>query len=291
MSLSYLVEQIRQNNLEEFVAPLPAGNIELLSVQGGYPYWFDVMNNEPGWKRLKPIQTLVGGRMNRKGINHVEIVGQAQPYEIEEYLNQLPHFHVIALYPNSEGSWLCLPYSKADAKQRGWDGSPKVFTLCPENIEPLDVVRVANLAGSFIYHDMSKLVLEAFRAKELLRQTENETSLNPEFWQAFKMCIERLNMLRQKERVKTLDDRLVESLGFVGAELISYQEVDGGFEVTYKYEGMTWTLPRVGSDLRIQVAGICLSGRDYEHSLSSIVNVMHEARKKRRFDLPREYYL
>lgn len=291
MSLSHLIDQIRQNNLEEFVAPLPAGSIELLSVQGGYPYWFEVDNDSPGWKRLKPVQALAGGRINRKGINNVEIVGQAQPYEIEDYLNQLPHFHVIALYPSSEGSWLCLPYSKADVKQRGWDGSPKVFTLCPENIEPLDVVRVANLAGTFIYHDVSKLVLEAFRAKELLRQTENEVSLAPEFWQAFKMCIERLNMLRQKERQKTLDDRLVESLGFVGAELVSYEEVEGGLEVTYRYEGMTWTLPRVGSDLRIQVAGICLSGRDYEHSLSSIVNVMHEARKQRRFDLPREYYL
>lgn len=280
------LQRVKDNKLQPFIAPLPEGTVELLSVQNGIPYWFEVENHNPGWVWVKPTQFKV------KGYNIAQVMeGRPEPYLIEDYLNQLPHFNVIALYPVSQGSWLCVPHSVGDTKQRGWDGKPKVFTLCQENIEPLDVVRVANLAGTLIYHEVSKLALESILAKGML-EGNGTVNMNSDWWVAFRLVTERVSQIRQQAKPMTLEENLKHSLGFVGAELVNYQEiVSGQLEVTYSYQGMTWTLPRVDKSLRIQSAGICLSGTDRQHNLSSIVEVMHEARKLRRYDLDEAYYL
>lgn len=304
-NLLQALERVKDNKLEDFIAPLPEGTIDLLSVQNGIPYWFQITNETPGWYRLKPRTYKNGVYAKSRGSTgeyYVDEVGEPQPYEIEDYLNQLPHFNVIALYPVSQGSWLCVPHSVGDTKQRGWDGKPKVFTLCSENIEPLDVVRVANLAGALIYHEVSKLVQESWASKLLLESDayvhgkylgEKISEIKNEDWRkAFALVLDRMNSIRAKAKEKNLEEQLRYHLDFVGAKLVSYQEVLGEqLEVTYEFEGMTWTLPKVDKNLRIQSAGICLSGTDRQHNLSSIVEVMHEARKLRRADLNSSYYL
>lgn len=290
------LQKVKDNKLEDFIAPLPEGTIDLLSVQNGIPYWFQITNETPGWYTLKPSVERTVDMLGARGSSTFKFahpIGEPQPYQIEDYLNQLPHFNVIALYPVSQGSWLCVPHSVGDTKQRGWDGKPKVFTLCSENIEPLDVVRVANLAGTLIYHEVSKLVQEAQRAKDLLDGVDQPSAkLNSDWWVAFKLVTERVSQIRQQAKPMSLEENLKHSLGFVGAELVNYKEIIGGqLSVTYSYQGMTWTLPKVDKNLRIQSAGICLSGTDRQHNLSSIVEVMHEARKLRRADLNSSYYL
>lgn len=286
-NLLQALQRVKDNKLEDFIAPLPEGTIDLLSVQNGIPYWFEIANGTPGWYKLSPRKLPI---RNSRAIQILE--EEPQPFEIEDYLNQLPHFNVIALYPvSSQGSWLCVPHSVGDTRQRGWDGKPKVFTLCQDNIEPLDVVRVANLAGTLIYHEVSKLALESILAKEML-EGNGTVNMNSDWWVAFGLVTERVSQIRQQAKPMTLEENLKHSLGFVGAQLVNYQEIVGGqLEVTYSYQGMTWTLPKVDKNLRIQSAGICLSGTDRQHNLSSIVEVMHEARKLRRYDLNESYYL
>jgi hypothetical protein len=280
-NLLQALERVKDNKLEDFIAPLPAGTIDLLSVQNGIPYWFEIICTTPGWYNIHPL-----------GSRGSILSAKVEPYEIEDYLNQLPHFHVIALYPVSQGSWLCVPRSVGDTKQRGWQGQPKVFTLCQDNIEPLDVVRVANLAGTLIYHEVSKLTLESTPIRELLENATKEVKVSDDWWQAVKLVTQRLNQITQHAKKMTLQEEIEYRLKFVGAKLVDYQEITGGqLEVTYSYQGMTWTLPKVDKNLRIQSAGICLSGTDRQHNLSSIVEVMHEARKLRRLDLDRSYYL
>lgn len=283
------LQKVKDNRLEPFIAPLPEGTVELISVQNSIPYWFLIENHKPGWSWLTPTE------VKHKGYNLISTRGGVEPYphQIEDYLNQLPHFNVIALYPVSQGSWLCVPHSVGDTKQRGWDGKPKVFTLCNENIEPLDVVRVANLAGTLIYHEVSKLTLEAFAAKDVLNEGI-VLNLGRDWKVALFLLKERIDQLKKAQKKDDLESQIKHHLEFVGSSLQSWTEnVDGTLQITFTdpYDGKPYTLPKVDKNLRTQVAGLCLSGTDRQHNLSSIVEVIHEARKLRRFDLDQSYYL
>lgn len=305
-NLLQALERVKDNKLEDFIAPLPEGTIDLLSVQNGIPYWFQITNETPGWYTLKPAVERSVDMLGARGSSTFKLahpIGQPQPFEIEDYLNQLPHFNVIALYPVSLGSWLCVPHSVGDTKQRGWDGKPKVFTLCNENIEPLDVVRVANLAGALIYHEVSKLVMEGLSHKLLLEAANYSGKSmahigakisNVDWKRAWNLVVERLDQLRVIHQKDDLESQFKLALEFVGAGLHSFQEnSDGTFEIKYTdpVDGKIIPLKKVDKNLRIQSAGICLSGTDRQHNLSSIVEVMHDARKLRRFDLNESYYL
>lgn len=301
-NLLQALQRVKDNKLEDFIAPLPEGTVDLLSVQNDIPYWFQITNETPGWYTIKPMVERYANTIGDKRFRFAHPIGTPQPFEIEDYLNQLPHFNVIALYPVSQGSWLCVPHSVGDTKQRGWDGKPKVFTLCQENIEPLDVVRVANLAGTLIYHEMSKFSTESAASKFLLEVDnvlkgnlkDDIKRFNNDWKSAFSLVLERVNRVRAKAKERNLEENIKHHLEFVGASLKDWKEnVDGTLQITFTdpYDGKPYTLPKVNKNLRTQVAGLCLSGTDSQHNLSSIVEVIHEARKLRRYDLNESYYL
>lgn len=73
--------------------------------------------------------------------------------------------------------------------------------------------------------------------------------------------------------------RLARSVGHGGAQLVSYIERDGVYSVTYRFGERTHTSTVRSSDLGVETSGICLSGRDGDFDLTSLVGVMQEASK------------
>lgn len=71
--------------------------------------------------------------------------------------------------------------------------------------------------------------------------------------------------------------RLARSVAHGGARLVSYIERDGVYSVTYKFGDRTHTSTVSARDLSVQTSGICLSGRDGDFDLTSLVGVMQEA--------------
>ncbi len=71
--------------------------------------------------------------------------------------------------------------------------------------------------------------------------------------------------------------RLARSVAHGGARLVSYIERDGVYSVTYKFGERTHTSTVRASDLKVETSGICLSGRDGDFDLTSLVGVMQEA--------------
>ncbi|RYG69826.1 hypothetical protein EON80_09075 [bacterium] len=71
--------------------------------------------------------------------------------------------------------------------------------------------------------------------------------------------------------------RLARSVAHGGAQLVSYIERDGVYSVTYRFGDQTRTSTVRSSDLKVQTSGICLSGRDGDFDLTSLVGVMQEA--------------
>jgi len=71
--------------------------------------------------------------------------------------------------------------------------------------------------------------------------------------------------------------RLARSVAHGGGRLVSYIERDGVYSVTYAFGERTHTSTVRASDLAVQTSGICLSGRDGDFDLASLVGVMQEA--------------
>ena len=78
-------------------------------------------------------------------------------------------------------------------------------------------------------------------------------------------------------RGNAVEARLSRSVGHGGGRLVSYIERDGVFSVTYKFGERTHTSTVRASDLKVETSGICLSGRDGDFDLTSLVGVMQEA--------------
>ena len=94
---------------------------------------------------------------------------------------------------------------------------------------------------------------------------------------------------KRRERMATTEGRLRWYLKFMGADMVGWREEGEGFRVTWEYDGHTHSA-RIGRNLRLDSAGICLGhrGQERQQNLSSVVAVIQEARRRHRFDMPRE---
>jgi hypothetical protein len=91
-------------------------------------------------------------------------------------------------------------------------------------------------------------------------------------------------------RHNSVSARLARSVSHGGAQLVSYIERDGVYSVTYRFGARTHTSTVRSSDLKVQTSGICLSGRDGDFDLTSLVGVMQEAAKVEPWQFDHDYY-
>ena len=84
---------------------------------------------------------------------------------------------------------------------------------------------------------------------------------------------------QQAAKRHTIEGRLQDALGYLGAELTQYQEANDRLVVNWRIDGRDYRTV-LNPDGFVNAAGICLAGRQYEQNLTSIVNVMntHHAR-------------
>ena len=74
--------------------------------------------------------------------------------------------------------------------------------------------------------------------------------------------------------------RLARSLAHAGGRLVSYQDRGEVYTVTYQFGAQTHTSTVRADDLSVATSGICLSGRDRDFDLTSLVGVMSEAARE-----------
>jgi len=298
--------RIANQTPEPFVAPIPSvGSVDIMVVQDGTPFRFHVNDTRRGWFNVQPIDR-----------RSAQIVDEANFVEIQYYLDGLKKFTVIAVCPVGEQTWLCLPYNYSDARQKNWEGEPRLIHLVDQNIQPLDRVVVGVYGGIFLFVDIAYGLAVDRWAQELQYQIEQSndsfdiTHAPRHYQQPFRILADRIRFERERilaeekeasrknalaeanAKTLTLEEKIRNQLGFMGADLVDWSNVNrDAIKVTFRYRGANWTIPLVNpKTLRVTSIGFCVSHFDQYHNLSSAVAAFDKARDLHRFDIPKELW-
>ena len=293
MSLTNLIEQAATFTPSEFLAPVPSGNdITLFSYQGNLPFFFRLRDPKPGWHIIKPISPAAA-----------VIDREARIAEYMQYKNQMRRHLAIHIETLDENTYVAVPYNP-NGTGKDWQlAEPRVVHITKGNRfpSPLTPVVVRQATGFLVhdavstphYRDLARVRL----LKELDKPEPGYVMLRDGYRVAYDIILDRVRKERErleKEKRRTHEQseigRIEKMLALSGAQLLSAERARGGFVVKYRYNEAEFTVPITASG-RIVSAGICLNGRDADYDLATVVGVLEEGRRRRRFDIPEELWL
>jgi len=277
--LSDLIQRVADYKPLPFTCPFPVANAmtDVFTVQSGIPIGISTMSPPiPGWYQCHVYKDQIG-------------LDDSSTFERMEYMSLLQIFTVIILYRLDDTTALCVPYNASDAHQRGWrNGAPaKVYLMPNSETRAFELMKVAGLAGSLYYYSESETIYDKNIIAIRKRFPERGVPIKQEHLRnAYNLAYQKW-MVDNKLSDK---DEIARQVGLVGATVDAIKDSSSGFTVTWTYNGATFSA-EVKKSGRVISAGICLSGRDREQTVQSLIPVMEEARRLHRFDVDEEYYI
>jgi hypothetical protein len=181
-------------------------------------------------------------------------------------------------------SWLAYPVNESDARQRFGGARPFALHLVTEGAQ-FESVRARCDGGACWFEDIDRsadpLVSELLR-EEMKNLTLPERlafkNLTPETRTAYDLAFQQTAEFRLKLQQRRDETRLMEALDVAGGELKSFR--DRGHYWTVEWttgEGERLTSAILKQDLTVVSSGICLSGRDRDFDLTSLVGVVENS--------------
>lgn len=208
------------------------------------------------------------------------LVGAAQLAERRRYLALFPQVRLILCKPDGS-EWLALPAHRGDRRFQIEGLVPVRFV---DEAEQFEIVRSRFDGGNFWFEEVDpagNAARAAYLRQSLLtlvapNQLERR-GLTPEERAAYTInyCVN--EEARKRTAAELARDRLRQALGHAGAELVDFHERADAFRVTFRVGDQKYVSAVEKDGLSVQVAGICLSGRDNEFDLASLVGVIREA--------------
>lgn len=221
--------------------------------------------------------------------------------EREKYLALLPRVRFIAL-ESSKKVWAAFPAHQGDARFRL--NGPAIVREVESGVQPFDTM-LTRFDGTHFWFEATDTrrspalaaYLRESMVSSVLPENLQKKGLSSEEKAAYMLALfgppteEELllpvpvvaGQPHAEEEVpfnwrqNSVASRLARSVSHGGAQLVSYIERDGVYSVTYRFGERTHTSTVRASDLKVQTSGICLSGRDGDFDLTSLVGVMQEA--------------
>lgn len=274
------------------LAPL-AGDGRIRVRLGGLIHQFRVRERLSGWGHFRPVS-------ERAAI----LVEEAQPWERAAYLELFPLLRVILLWPRAGegGAWWALPFNESDVRQRfGLGGDPLPVWLCDPagGADRFEQVLV-RVDGRTLWYDGPDPLADP-RHAEWLREAVGTAEMPSRFPPGMPGSA-RLAFLHHAARVaaesarapgtsgpaeagladnRGVEERLRRALAKADAVLHGFSEAPGrlgepGELVVEWGERDGYCRYRSVLDRRLTVisSGICLSGRDHDFDLTSLVSVI-----------------
>jgi hypothetical protein len=218
-----------------------------------------------------------------------ELLEEAGLFQIAEYLQLLKPLRVRLAFQLWGASWLAYPANESDAMQKTGAVAPTIVHLVTEGAKFEQII--ARTDGSTYFFEevdrradpqVARTLLEAFNENRRIEDLKFE-NLTPEMRVAYELALS--PRLPQKRRRKALGQTAVEPLSD-DARLAEALRLGGGVLENFTDRGEFWTVEWTApsgdrhtsaiskTDLTVISSGICLSGRDRDFDLQSLVGVI-----------------
>ena len=289
--IEQLASQEKLLNETEFLAPCVGGGKVRTSVANIIYTLTPQPLDFEGWGIFKPINNQVA-----------EVVEEPSLPQLAEYLKLLKSLRLRLAYALRGQTWLAYPVNESDMEQRFGSAKPIPVHLVTEGaaFEPI----IARYDGNAWWFDEIDRRAEPQPTVQLGEQLRQETvpesvrftGMTPEMlttydlvWQqteagqrrevhrlATKESRETPQLRRRKVRGSD-EQRLQDALRQGGGELQEFRDRGEFWQVEWKTaEGEFHTSAINKNDLTVISSGICLSGRDRDFDLQSLVGVMEQ---------------
>ncbi|HIK30671.1 MAG TPA: hypothetical protein IGS17_16730 [Oscillatoriales cyanobacterium M59_W2019_021] len=207
------------------------------------------------------------------------LVEEADVFQVAEYLERFPRFRLRLAYRLRGQTWLAYPVSEADVRQRISGGVRPIPVHLVTEGSAFEVI-AARFDGQAWWFDQidrraDPEVADLLKA-QLTQLTEIEAlrfpGITPEMRVAYDLVSQQTEGFSPFHRDGR---RLKDALQVGGGELQQFQDRGEYWMVEWTTaEGDRHTSAIAKNDLTVISSGICLSGRDRDFDLQSLVGVM-----------------
>jgi hypothetical protein len=218
-----------------------------------------------GWQILRPL-----------ALDRARILRPATLAEVRAYLRLFPAVRLIVV-ARDRRTWYSLSAAQGDS--RFSLSAPAPVLLTDAGLQPFETA-IARFDGRLFYYEQRdgrrNPALAAYLREALAAATPpaelHKPGLSAEERAAYTWAWGLLEAAR-RDRVEL---RLGDALAHAGAQLRAVLERDDVYAVTYTLGAERHTSIVRKNDLTVLTAGICLSGRDADFDLASLVGVLRE---------------
>lgn len=286
-----LLQQIAQEEAKlydtEFIAPCVGGGT-VCALVANLIYTFQPQPRDfEGWGIFQPINDRVA-----------EMIDEPSLPQLLQYLNLLQPLRLNLLYPLRGKTWLAYPVNESDMQQRFGEAKPLPVHLVSEGGQFEGII--ARLGGGGCWFDardrradpQMTVQLREWLRGEAVPENVGCAGITPEQRTAYDLAWQQTDagQRRQQQRqtvrnrpprrinTRSEERQLREALQQGGGELRDFRDRGDFWQVEWTTSnGERHTSAIDKNDLTVISSGICLSGRDRDFDLQSLVGVIEQS--------------
>ncbi len=271
--ISKLIEQLAsQEKLlteTEFLAPCVGGGSVKTSVDS-IVYTLEIKPEDfTGWGIFQAIN-------NREA----EVVDEATLPQINEYLKLLKPLRLRLVYLLKGQTWLAYPVNESDMQQRFGVVKPIAVHLVSEGTAFEVIIGRCDRNWWFEALDrrsnpeITATLNQQFK-QEISPDNLSFSGMTPEMATAYNLAWQQTATARKKRQLKQAEIRLGDALKKADGKLENYRDRGEYWQIEWRTaDGELHSSAIDKRDLTVISSGICLSGRDRDFDLQSLVGVM-----------------
>lgn len=251
----------------QFLAPCVKGGRVRTRVAGMVYTFTPKPQQFEGWGVFQPVDKQTA-----------TLLEEADLPQITTYLQQFPTIRLRLAYRLQHQTWLAYPINEADMQQRFKTVKPVPVHLVTEGVAFEQILACWN-GNSCWFEEVDRradpAISETLQSalKQLAPVEELQfKGMTPEMRSLYELATQQMEEFAQPQRD---EKRLRQALKLGGGELHQFQDRGDYWTVDWTTsDGVRHTSAIAKDDLTVVSSGICLSGRDRDFDLQSLVGVM-----------------
>jgi hypothetical protein len=223
-----------------------------------------------GWGIFQPVDEKIA-----------TVVEEADLPQIAEYLQHFPQIRLRLAHPLQKQTWLAYPVNEADMRQRLKVVKPIAVHLVTDGVTFEQIIARWN-GQSCWFEEVDRrtdpAISETLQSalKQLIPAEELQfKGITPEIRTVYELGTRRIEGFTQPQQD---EKRLRKALQMGGGTLTQFHDRSDYWTVdwTTEEDGVRHSSAIAKTDLTVVSSGICLSGRDRDFDLQSLVGVMEQ---------------